>query len=198
MADHLKQSGAHIVVKVLGEKLFLSRSRESGTDVRGEFVSGIGGNRVDKHFLIPPIIGLHISRLHSGNQRTHIGSGPGTSCETWAGACMRPCAPSLPSSRSACRRRNQPSTLGKTEKAQNRETAQTRWTSIPTHSPGCRRCRKRSGPQETRSPVWGPSGENRNCRSWGRELRFPMDMDKGKFFRIRLRRRTRRDATPLR
>src|SRR5260370_4762587 len=141
MADHLKQSRAHVVVKVLRRKLLLSRPREAGTHVRGKFVSGIGGNCVDKHFLIPPIIGLHIiglhiSGLHSGNLRTHIGSGPGTSFETWAGACMRPCVPSLPSSRSACRRRNQPSTLGKTEMAQNRETAQTPWTSIPTHSPG--------------------------------------------------------------
>ncbi len=115
---------------------------------------------------------------------------------------MRPCAPTLPSSRSACRRRNRLSTLGKTEMVQNQETAQTRWKSIPTHSPACRRCRKRSDPRETRSPAWGPSPESRNCRTsdcrtWHWALRFPMDRDKDESFRIHPPRRTRRDATPL-
>src|ERR1019366_2094128 len=84
-ADHFKEGRAHIVVKVLGEKLLLSRPREAGTHVGGKFVSGIGGNRVYKHSLIPPDIGLHISGLRSGNRRTRIGNGPGTNCETWAG-----------------------------------------------------------------------------------------------------------------
>src|ERR1019366_3062095 len=48
-ADYFKQGRAHIVVKVLGEKFLLSWPGETGTHVRGKFVSGIGGNRVDKH-----------------------------------------------------------------------------------------------------------------------------------------------------
>src|ERR1019366_1575230 len=95
--DHFKQGRAHVVVKVLGGKFLLSRPREASTHVGGKFVSGIGGNRVYKHSLIPPVIGLHISGLHSGNRRTRIGNEPETSCETWAGVGMRLCAPSLPS-----------------------------------------------------------------------------------------------------
>ena len=43
MADHFKQRRAHIVVEILGGEFLLSRPRESGANVSGKLVSGIGG-----------------------------------------------------------------------------------------------------------------------------------------------------------
>src|SRR4051795_4666444 len=66
MADHLEQSRADIVVKILGRQLFLTRAGETVMNVVGKLVGGIARYRMDQH-------GLLLSRdVHAAKTRIHI------------------------------------------------------------------------------------------------------------------------------
>src|ERR1700675_4705124 len=72
MADHFKQSRPHVVVEILGWEFLLSRPGEPGAHFGGEFISGIGRDRMNQHFQVPPSIISRSSAAYAAKTRIHI------------------------------------------------------------------------------------------------------------------------------